>query len=769
MLDPVELKLFPSCFDCITWSRDGDLAVALGEYVHVLIPQLKKSASSLSTSNTQWATTKFRANVFTNKEWPMIFPQPSETFSLGEEQSTSHVVALAWSPQHLAKYSRHVLAVLTSNLVLSLWELVDGHSKWVRTVVVNEVLRRTFGTLLAGKSSILLRKQRVRSFCWSPEGGYDHNGNAIEVHPACRDMSLLAVANDADEIILIRVRNDRRASDTHTRRSLWVEVISYCELPPPTVAYTHVQPDSLFGQSMRSVRVVSHIAWGRWRQDMDDRDNLKHISHLAIIHATELRVFLLHTLSKEKEGCKNTETKLDICFSGASPSSDEEQFQHTNFQGPLCWIDIEGPENIPSSWLAVGYLGGYVVIPFDSLFPRAENKRQHEPSTVSLHHALRRDAVEDCSSLEWEPITAITSTTDAHSKTPVLHIANFSSSLYSLPLPAMQNQSITASSNRHSDNAQSADLHRQIEGFRSRFDLDHDLGGMSISKIWGMASYRGWVAACFTVHPSDMVEYVTTARECSRIVFTPPHVEESPGQGDGEPSSVELPWNIPLQITPEYMKAARAKALSFILDESHRRVSNDPWVRKLQYAAICCVITDQDPVDQPRLLEAARSAAQWLSSAFNLVLSQELSCIDQKLHSQIQHSSESTASPTTKLILAKNRGPQTGEGHDVFEFCDICGSGIDWYSAEESQCADGHVFARCGLTFLSIQDPSISKRCSGCGGEVLDAELVEAPFLIEPEMEATGESQPLRQHGGLLDILCDTFDTCIYCGGRFRE
>lgn len=39
MLDPVELKLFPSCFDCISWSPDGELAVALGEYVHVLVSE----------------------------------------------------------------------------------------------------------------------------------------------------------------------------------------------------------------------------------------------------------------------------------------------------------------------------------------------------------------------------------------------------------------------------------------------------------------------------------------------------------------------------------------------------------------------------------------------------------------------------------------------------------------------------------------------------------------------------------------------------------
>lgn len=37
MLNTVNLKLFPSCYDCLSWSADGELAVAAGEYIHVLV------------------------------------------------------------------------------------------------------------------------------------------------------------------------------------------------------------------------------------------------------------------------------------------------------------------------------------------------------------------------------------------------------------------------------------------------------------------------------------------------------------------------------------------------------------------------------------------------------------------------------------------------------------------------------------------------------------------------------------------------------------
>lgn len=37
MLSPVTLRVFPSCYDCLSWSGDGELAVAAGEYVHILV------------------------------------------------------------------------------------------------------------------------------------------------------------------------------------------------------------------------------------------------------------------------------------------------------------------------------------------------------------------------------------------------------------------------------------------------------------------------------------------------------------------------------------------------------------------------------------------------------------------------------------------------------------------------------------------------------------------------------------------------------------
>ena len=37
MMSSIELSLFPSCLGAVDWSPDGELAVAAGEQVHILV------------------------------------------------------------------------------------------------------------------------------------------------------------------------------------------------------------------------------------------------------------------------------------------------------------------------------------------------------------------------------------------------------------------------------------------------------------------------------------------------------------------------------------------------------------------------------------------------------------------------------------------------------------------------------------------------------------------------------------------------------------
>lgn len=61
---------------------------------------------------------------------------------------------------------------------------------------------------------------------------------------------------------------------------------------------------------------------------------------------------------------------------------------------------------------------------------------------------------------------------------------------------------------------------------------------------------------------------------------------------------------------------------------------------------------------------------------------------------------------------------------------------------------------RCGLSFLAIQEPGISKYCSVCRKEALDEEHVAC---------MRGGKQ-----GRTFDALFETFDICLDCAAKFQ-
>ena len=62
--------------------------------------------------------------------------------SIGEEQSDSTVLAMAWSSPGMSRHQRPALAVLTTNHLLSLWASasdIEDHSSWKRVLVFNDL------------------------------------------------------------------------------------------------------------------------------------------------------------------------------------------------------------------------------------------------------------------------------------------------------------------------------------------------------------------------------------------------------------------------------------------------------------------------------------------------------------------------------------------------------------------------------------------------------------------------------------------------------
>ena len=188
MLPLVHLPVQPSSQDCLAWSSDGELAIAAGEEVYLLIPQ--------NGSPEPWTHLRVTVSRFTTEEWPRQEQASFRDMSIGEEQARATVTALAWSPPGLAKHRRSVLAVLTSNLILSFWASDSTPAdldSWKRISVVNKVL-----------SSGSRLQQRIRTMAWAP------------TNPQCVDrptpfsrhkwgIPLIAIADDNNGLYILTI------------------------------------------------------------------------------------------------------------------------------------------------------------------------------------------------------------------------------------------------------------------------------------------------------------------------------------------------------------------------------------------------------------------------------------------------------------------------------------------------------------------------------------------------------------------------------------
>ncbi|GME24249.1 Short-chain dehydrogenase/reductase SDR [Neofusicoccum parvum] len=220
MHEAVILPNWPSCLNSLAWSHDCILALAAGETVELLIPVLSAGGEDVDTGlpgTQQWVNVHIKTHLFNSNEVPPIDPLPSRANSIGEEISTSDVAALAWSPPGLAKHARCALAVLTTNLALSLW-VSDSNPKvsrsWKRVLLANHELERYCQRLYGEEESLpeldwetrRRLRRRIRSFAWSPQlrpsQPPDHS---IQNTHFPVNGSFIAVSNDNNDVVVLRV------------------------------------------------------------------------------------------------------------------------------------------------------------------------------------------------------------------------------------------------------------------------------------------------------------------------------------------------------------------------------------------------------------------------------------------------------------------------------------------------------------------------------------------------------------------------------------
>ena len=121
---------------------------------------------------------------------------------------------------------------------------------------------------------------------------------------------------------------------------------------------------------------------------------------------------------------------------------------------------------------------------------------------------------------------------------------------------------------------------------------------------------------------------------------------------------------------------------------------------------------------------------------------------------------------------------------DNHETCEICSATIPFKDNTWARCQRGHQFGefqeaiscriltnghavRCGLSYIAIQAPRISKSCGLCNREYLKFESLGAANVENQKNSADHTNQ--EDQPTLAEYLFETFDVCIYCGGKFGE
>lgn len=274
-----------------------------------------------------WEHVQFRANTFTTREWPLPPQGKMENFSIGEELSTSTVIALAWSPPGLAMHSRPVLTVLTSNLLLSFWVPVPGtsaNSRWQRVLVLNNSIKISYKQMFLSKQITepptgFQRKTRVRSMAWAPQVPRSaEKVTSLSKESRLRSAFVLAVANDDCEVLFLLISSPYTLHSTSWDSKI-VKILQFDKGGNLCRATTRAQKSpgrnfedvsrhdeqakrspteeakyrpSLFKSALKSRLFFENIAWGPWNLDFDQEIVLTFTRRGAIFHCFFLVSFI---------------------------------------------------------------------------------------------------------------------------------------------------------------------------------------------------------------------------------------------------------------------------------------------------------------------------------------------------------------------------------------------------------------------------------------------------------------------------------------------
>ncbi|KAL9599435.1 MAG: hypothetical protein Q9219_003872 [cf. Caloplaca sp. 3 TL-2023] len=750
MLSDVKLPFHPTTANCLAWSEDGDLAIAATEFIHLLIPRRNpKRDRQNATTPEAWVHVGFRINSYTSDQWSSQSLDDLDSFCIGEEQSPSTIAALSWSPLGLAKHKRSALAVLTTNHVLSLWASASDPktaSTWERVLVINKALEICRSSVTTQDETDLpngeMRRKlvRVQSMSWALmhlEDGLSHRKDPqAVVHGKPAPTQLLAVTNDADEVIILQIRSPWLHQENTfwealiASRATWEDVRQLCISSSnyesekdslPSLAASEPQWPSLFASSISEKTFIDHVVCIPCR---------KFQSGIGII------------LRKDRETLE-----VDISFESVLSGSAVDSWMPVFHSMQATYVNyFLTPEYSRATVLAK------VVFPFN-VFNFVENS-QTAIQTLQLTN-------------EWDEISGMAYTTN-ETHDVFLHVSGLIAgpSIFRIR-PGLDPKDKTTF---QITDPKESPLTSQIQSLHEDFDRNHNLNTSSIAKTWGLASWGPYMASCVSYHPGDMIEYTLTSGERCHIFF---NLVDEAGIAVEDAT---FPWQD--MGYPEYERDRR---------EIHALLSGHVHDLELVAKAFERLATAAGLDFEPELnlLKAIQDSQLSTSLSvdyLNEVATSRVGQEDQGLWRDLYHS----CSICDEVVVWMNTG----------EASCVAGHQFGMIVPQLQALKDT---ARCALTFLPVKEPGMSKYCESCGREFLDETFVvpktskHVKCDVQMAVGREGESQkPTGAHATLENsdpdhntqvhcgapnhrasgsrltkALFAVFDVCPYCGGKY--
>lgn len=229
--------------------------------------------------------------------------------------------------------------------MLSIWtstkEPKDSRS-WERVLIINNAIREYFGRTRqhrgfekSEEEELTRVRTRIRAFSWSKASFL--NGTKWDSKRYQKwGLSLLAVANDNNEIVLLHTFAHDGPIQTHTKQ--WhAEVLGHFCVPASSDTLPLLAPSSLLAKALHRRPFVSELSWSPWTATTG-RGEVAFLSYLAGNQLRFRRVYIKKSENKAGESLAGNdlftldvdEHDLDLC---------NGHITEAIFTGPLQWYD----------------------------------------------------------------------------------------------------------------------------------------------------------------------------------------------------------------------------------------------------------------------------------------------------------------------------------------------------------------------------------------------------------------------------------------------